>query len=124
MSPDERAARERRLTEQLEVERERRLADLEEQLHAVQSGNGRLADSARDARALSEEHGKEIRDLREDMTALVAAVDKKQTLLEGRLEKELDRVKNRIDANTGVLLAFAFTIAASAVGLALTLGGH
>lgn len=90
------AARDRRV-EGLEAD----LAELEQELHVVQAGNGKLAETAgaHEARITGLEGL--ARDLREDIKVVR---DGQRTLII-------------------VLVGFAFTVAGSAIGLAIALGG-
>jgi uncharacterized coiled-coil protein SlyX len=88
--------------EALDAERQRRVNALGDELHAAQAGIGTLAERQAEQR-------KEIEGLDDDVA---------------RLTRDLDSVRDQLRTNTMVLVGFAFTVAGSAIGLALALGGH
>jgi uncharacterized membrane protein YccC len=87
---------------ELAIAREKRLAEVEADLHMLQAGNGKLAETQSAQRADMDALHRSVRDLREDVATIR---DGQRTLVM-------------------VLVGFAFTVAGSAIGLALALGGH
>ena len=90
---------ERRL---VNAERDRRINDLSERVHATETGNGRLAEEAATARA---ERG-----------ALAQRLDEH--------DRDIESARDGVRTLILVLVGFAFTVAGSAILLALTLGNH
>lgn len=93
----------------LATERERRITGLERELHDLErehdasaAGIGKLAETQAAQRADLDALHQQVRDLREDVG----------TIREGQRTLIM------------VLVGFAFTVAGSAIGLALALGGH
>jgi uncharacterized membrane protein YccC len=93
----------------LAADRERRLNDivrdlreLEQEHHASQAGIGKLAETQAAQRVDMDSLHQSVRDLRDDVKVIR---DGQRTLVM-------------------VLVGFAFTVAGSAIGLALALGGH
>jgi hypothetical protein len=87
---------------ELAAARERRVDNLADELHAAQEGNRMLAETQAVQRSELAGHDADIE----------------------ALWKELDKVRDGLRTNTMVLVGFAFTVAGSAIGLALALGGH
>jgi septal ring factor EnvC (AmiA/AmiB activator) len=87
---------------ELAANRAQRVDQLADDLSAVQAGLGKVAETQAEQRTELAGHDDDI----------------------ARLTKELERVSEQLRTNTMVLVGFAFTVAGSAIGLALALGGH
>lgn len=85
----------------LAAEQARRLNEFSDDIHALQEGNRKLAES----------HAAQIVE--------IAALKQRDT----DQDEEINRLRDALRANTMVLIGFAFTVAGSAIGLAFALGG-